>query len=307
MIKKILTLYRKTLYYTGLTKVLKKINKNKVKVLMYHSIQGPKFLPKNLIVLKKNFEKHIRYLKKNYNIITWTDFVLKKYKQNSILITFDDGFMDNYTYAFPILKRYNVPAIIFRIGETSKRINWLHKLYYLAYKDKTKTINRFNELTNNNFNKMHECVDFVKYNVKDKNKLMKNFEEVEIKRLYLSNNEINKMQPFFTFGYHTKTHSILSNLDEKELINEIESARNEECFAYPFGEESSYNDHSIQILKKYYKAAFSTTEDFFSGDLFRIERLSITNLGIDEFVATIEGSNILFTKIYKKLRFQKNK
>ena len=116
--------------------------------------------------------------------------------------------------------------------------------------------------------------------------------------------------PLITFGYHTKTHSILSNLKNKSLDNEINPhilekklKRKIECFAYPFGEETSYNKNSIKSLKKYYKHAFSTTENFYSKKDYLIERLSIENVSIPEFTSIIEGSNIFITKIYKKLRF----
>jgi len=58
----------------------------------------------------------MKYLKENnFNVIkleSLLDRDAKKIK-NSVIITFDDGYEDNYENAFPILKKYNFPATIF--------------------------------------------------------------------------------------------------------------------------------------------------------------------------------------------------
>lgn len=91
-----------------------------VPIIMYHSInpdnQGGKSL---LVVTPENFRRQMRFLKEHrYNVISLEEAVrfIKNKKRPSgrtIAITFDDGFKDNYTYAFPILKEYNFPATIF--------------------------------------------------------------------------------------------------------------------------------------------------------------------------------------------------
>lgn len=85
-------------------------------ILMYHSVgnNGEFFTVK-----PKDFERQMEYLyKKKFNVIRLTDmvnFLEKKIKppRNSIVLTFDDGYEDNFTEVFKILKKFNFPATIF--------------------------------------------------------------------------------------------------------------------------------------------------------------------------------------------------
>ncbi len=86
-------------------------------VLMYHRVSD-RINDPDVTVSDKNFERQMSYLKKNFNVVSLDDMV-DRYKQNTksekdtVAITFDDGFKDNYTDAYPILKKYNIPATIF--------------------------------------------------------------------------------------------------------------------------------------------------------------------------------------------------
>ena len=85
-------------------------------ILAYHSIgeDGTAFS-----VTPKKFEEHMRWLKKK--ILMWSLNQLAAYRKagsiprNTIAITFDDGYRDNYTHALPILERYHFPATVFVI------------------------------------------------------------------------------------------------------------------------------------------------------------------------------------------------
>ena len=60
------------------------------------------------------FEEHLKILKeKNMNTITLTEYGNGELGKNPFLITLDDGYYDNYTVVFPLLKKYNMKATIF--------------------------------------------------------------------------------------------------------------------------------------------------------------------------------------------------
>jgi len=101
-----------------------------VPILMYHSIAYEKDNPVRLPI--ENLEEQFKYLKDNgYYTITLTD--LYKYfmtdtpiPEKSVVLTFDDGYVDNYMAMLPILKKYNFKATIFVItGVIDKSDNYL--------------------------------------------------------------------------------------------------------------------------------------------------------------------------------------
>ncbi|MDD5771469.1 MAG: polysaccharide deacetylase family protein, partial [Candidatus Omnitrophica bacterium] len=91
-------------------------------VLMYHSV-NPKSDPVlyRLIVTPEAFAKQMEFLKRhNYNVVPLETIGRllvenKKVPFKTVAITFDDGYEDNYTYAYPVLKKMGFPATIFVI------------------------------------------------------------------------------------------------------------------------------------------------------------------------------------------------
>ena len=96
----------------------------KLSVIMYHSITNNSKKISNYAVSTKMFEDDIKYLSDNgFSFINTDD--LKNYvyynsalPQKPVMITFDDGFYDNFTNAVPILEKYNAKAVISPIGKT---------------------------------------------------------------------------------------------------------------------------------------------------------------------------------------------
>lgn len=99
-----------------------KYNDKGVCVLMYHSIDYEK--NNGLRTPKEQFEKQIRYIKDNgYTTLTLNELYNffannKPVPKKSVVLTFDDGYLDNYKNAYPILKQYGIKATIFVITNT---------------------------------------------------------------------------------------------------------------------------------------------------------------------------------------------
>ena len=93
-----------------------------VVVLMYHSVDKNGW---SLSVDPEVFERQMRFLNQNYQVVS-LDKIIRYAKgeislpSKSVAITFDDGYLDNYLNAWPILKKYNLPATIFLITNENR-------------------------------------------------------------------------------------------------------------------------------------------------------------------------------------------
>ncbi|MCL2495794.1 MAG: stalk domain-containing protein, partial [Clostridiales bacterium] len=87
----------------------------KVPILMYHAIaDAPTTSLTNLFVRPKELEAQLNYIAENgYQSITFEDLDSISTFSKPIMLTFDDGYKDNYTILFPLLQKYNIKATIF--------------------------------------------------------------------------------------------------------------------------------------------------------------------------------------------------
>lgn len=84
----------------------------RVLCLLYHRVHPVKDDIYHLTVSPRNFEEQIRYLKNHVPILRFEEDWTRA-DGDGVVITFDDGYADNYEYALPVLEKYQVPATIF--------------------------------------------------------------------------------------------------------------------------------------------------------------------------------------------------
>ncbi|MBM3247990.1 MAG: polysaccharide deacetylase family protein [Candidatus Omnitrophica bacterium] len=91
-----------------------------VPILAYHHVDEV-IHSDSPTVLTDNFARQMEFISsRGYKVLTLDEVIEairagKRLPRNSLAITFDDGYANNYIYAYPVLKKYNFPATIFII------------------------------------------------------------------------------------------------------------------------------------------------------------------------------------------------
>ena len=190
------------------------------RVLMYHMVsehlEKDKSKFNRLRVKPEEFEKQLKWLKDN----DWTSFTLselvslKEIPQKSVVITFDDGYEDNFKNAYPLLKKYGFKATIYIV------------------------LNRFNQdwATDKDLNQASSELNSEKMLSNEQIKEMLNSGLIEIGSHTLD---------------HVNLPKLTKDEKEKQIIEsqkQIEEIFNIKCnsFAYPFG---FFDNQDVEILK----------------------------------------------------------
>ncbi len=94
-------------------------------IIMYHSIQKRNKAKSKFIITPDEFEGDLKYIKDNgYTTIVMQDLIdfvyeNKELPEKPIMLTFDDGYYNNYLYAFPLVKQYECKMVLSPIGKQS--------------------------------------------------------------------------------------------------------------------------------------------------------------------------------------------
>lgn len=94
----------------------------KLPILMYHGLVKSKNRQNRFMISPETFESDLKYIKENgYTTIFVEDLINYIYNENPlpekpIMITFDDGYYNNYLHAFPLIKKYNCKIVLSPIG-----------------------------------------------------------------------------------------------------------------------------------------------------------------------------------------------
>jgi tetratricopeptide (TPR) repeat protein len=194
------------------------------------------------------FTHQILWLKKNTDIFSQNDLIKvlnndkrRDFKRPCVMITFDDGYRDNYDLAFPILKTLHVPAVFFLTTDMldNRRLAWWDIIAYMfkqsaksriIHEDKTfdleadrvGSITYFQEMmktlpasrTSHLLMELSEIleVDYPPHELQDQ-------------ELLTWNHAREMMQNGMEIGSHTHTHRVLTTLDQSEIREEMYLSR----------------------------------------------------------------------------------
>jgi peptidoglycan/xylan/chitin deacetylase (PgdA/CDA1 family) len=260
---------------------------NPAVVLLYHRVTDLENDPQALAVSPGNFYDQIALLKKHYNLLNVEEFTellkhKKKIPRNTVIISFDDGYADNYLEALPILKTLNSQALFYI---TTSNLNTDHELWWdeleriilnnnllpkYAEIEINGRITRF-PISNhvekiNTYNFLHP---YLKYLLpQQRNKIIDGLRQLigmkpqgrESHRL-LTNNELQQLSESSAavLGAHTHNHPVLSIMPYDIQLQEIELSKNilEKIinkkvvhFSYPYGSKKDYNNDTLKVCRE---------------------------------------------------------
>lgn len=221
----------------GLNNINRFLNRNSISVLLYHGITHDNdFLAEEnfLQVKESNFKSQMEYLVRNYNVVSLPNALSNKTQKPKVVVTFDDGYLNNYTVAFPILKKLEIPATIFLVTSTIDQDHyfWFDKLWLSLREQKTTS-----QLTQiiNQFKYIHPNMvdDAVAHYLFCNQVALGNFAE-NYRTLRYS--EITEManSGLITFGSHTHNHELLPHLTDEESYKTMHTSF-EKIVAVPGG------------------------------------------------------------------------
>jgi peptidoglycan/xylan/chitin deacetylase (PgdA/CDA1 family) len=130
------SLYAELMRVAGVVARSRRALNDKALVLMYHRVLNDEEVPAGIdpgmYVSRSAFERHLTYLAKHHDVIGMDDLLewiagRRHYSRTPCVITFDDGWADNYLVAFPLLHQYRLPATIFLVTDkigTTDTVSW---------------------------------------------------------------------------------------------------------------------------------------------------------------------------------------
>jgi peptidoglycan/xylan/chitin deacetylase (PgdA/CDA1 family) len=108
----------------------------KVVLLMYHRVVPraevvSTYVQPGMYVTPETFERHLQFLTAHFDLLTFRELLARwdaggwNETARYCVVTFDDGWIDNYQYAYPLLRRYGVPATVFLPTALTGSNDWL--------------------------------------------------------------------------------------------------------------------------------------------------------------------------------------
>jgi peptidoglycan/xylan/chitin deacetylase (PgdA/CDA1 family) len=227
-------------------------------ILYYHRVSDEDVdsagVRSDITVSVRSFERQIECLLEHFEVVPLEDLAARirsgQSTRGQIAVTFDDGYVDNYTYAYPILKKHQVPATIFiPTGHVGSRLRfWWDTMAALVTAMQQRPFNEA-DLPNDVFTPqlrtllarvaarnapLTALTNHLKGEGPERTRLVIDFLGRQVgsdmrlapERLFLTWDEMREMSTNgVSFGSHTHTHPPLPGLTDSDLDHEIQESR----------------------------------------------------------------------------------
>ena len=329
------------LYYTGIFRLFFLLRKkNSLTILMGHRVDYGELGHFGALAPEK-FEKFIARASRIGHFMTLSEAVShlkerKPFPAFATVLTFDDGFRDNYSYAYPVLKKHGIPAIVYLTFNSidKQQLPWPQRLGWIFEKTNKKQAIITSPVQINRKLENPEDAKAVRWLI-EKELYSTDFAQRE-KALedlgrdfgtdfpndkMLTKEMIQEMRDsgIFEFGAHTLSHPWCAKISVTEATNEIRRSKENierllQCeinhFAFPGG---SLTDELIQEVKNSgYASCFDNRMkrdgnflNDVNADPFHLRRLGLSNDCFEDTIVEMSGFYRFFRLLKNKVRGKK--
>lgn len=328
------------IYYAFLNRLLGKLvavagSTHPLIILLYHQVvdDSTRFLNKGPVVHHhvKHFEREMKFLSRNYHLASLDEAVDtisrgQGFSRPTVVVTFDDGYLSNYTLAYPVLRKYRVPATIYLATEliSTNLRTWTDQIEWALLSTHRDQI-ELPELFGNESIRLKNGHDKELANVKiaqalksipdaeRRIRLKELFSVLDVDadspgdRMMLDWKEVLEMSKNgITFGSHGHGHPILSRLPVEDAkqdicvskhIMEEKLGQQVKHFAYPNGRVEDFSEdlraYCCQIGFKSVATVIYGTNEAGESDPFALKRIG-ANSPVWMLAGELLKENVLF-------------
>jgi len=256
-----------------------------VLILLYHAIiESPLEVNDWSFLDAAFFREQMQYIKNHFEVLSLPTAVTrmrgKSIRSPTVVITFDDGFQNNYEVAFPILQKEGIPATIFLVTgfidtddtlwfcrlnrafatTAVSSLKWNSTEFKISTPAEKMKTSRMIQAQLKSFPHSELLIELrmiLRCLEADPDSRLENDSPFRM----LNREEIRNMTQtgLIEVGAHTQSHAILSLLSPQQRREEIEQSlkaveemTGNACrlFAYPNGRSQDYDDECIQVLRE---------------------------------------------------------
>ncbi len=238
----------------------------------------------------EDFDQQVRFVKKNFDVIglgDLDDLLVHRRRHRAIMLTFDDGYLDNYELAYPVLRAHNATAVFFvTTGFLDQRnLAWWDEIAWM--------VNRTSRAAMEPGCWLEESLSLVPANRQATiGRLLKTYKSLPVERTapfldfvadetgsgrcpasvasgtWMTWDQVREMSAGgMNIGSHTVTHPVLSRVGDEQLRHELRESKARletelaipiESISYPVGQPDSFNASCWQVAEELgYRWAFS--------------------------------------------------
>jgi len=297
-------------------------------ILVYHRVNlSPEknfFVTRNANLDTREFERQLRFLRQYFSVQSLNTIVQclteqRELPKNFAVLTFDDGYQDNFSQAFPLLSKYKIPATLFLSAGPidTGRLFWHDQLEIVLFHTRRRSFRMqlndgIHKLTVGTPGEKYFTAEFLFNRLRNMSPLERNFFLQRLSEslgVRISDQMVEQYKPLnweqvrsmyssslVHLGCHSMNHQVITQLEAGAEAEELQAPQElirrhvgvrPRLFAYPMGE---FDRGSFEYLKTHGYSAACTTQSALVDNRcnpFAIPRIGITGEPLERLVVKI--------------------